>query len=64
MRGGTGALHEAELMVRESVNGIIHRYRKDVAGNAKRLGRLISAEVIEARAASRFADELTRSGSR
>ena len=55
MCGGTGALHEAELMVREkidaalevtaslmagaSVNDIIHRYRQHVAGNAKRLGR-------------------------
>jgi hypothetical protein len=55
MRGGIGALHEAELMVLEkidaafeatvsliagaSVNEIIHRYRQHVAGNAERLAR-------------------------
>jgi hypothetical protein len=54
MRGGTGALHEAELMLREKIdaaieasvslmtgasgNEIVHRYREHVAGNAKRLG--------------------------
>jgi hypothetical protein len=53
MRGGTGALHEAELMVREKIdaafeatvslmtgtsgNEIVHRYREHVAGNTKRL---------------------------
>jgi hypothetical protein len=53
MWGGTGALHEAELMVREKIdaaleatvslmagasgNEIVHRYRQHVAGNAKRL---------------------------
>jgi hypothetical protein len=51
--GGTGALHEAELMVREKIdaafeatvsliagasgNEIVHRYREHVAGNAARL---------------------------
>src|SRR5215213_3247448 len=54
MWGGTGALHEAELMVREKIdaafeatvsliggasgNEIVHRYREHVAGNAARLG--------------------------
>jgi hypothetical protein len=58
MWGGTGALHEAELMVREKIdaaleatvslmagasgNEIVNRYRQHVAGNAKRLGRLNS----------------------
>src|SRR3954449_8506522 len=53
MRGGTGALHEAELMVRKKVDAafeatvslmtgvsgheIVHRYRQHVAGNTKRL---------------------------
>src|SRR3954471_20271247 len=53
MWGGTGALHEAELMVREKIdaafeatvsliagasgNEIVHRYREHVAGNAARL---------------------------
>ena len=53
MCGGTGALHEAELMVREKIdaafeatvsliggasgNEIVHRYREHVAGNAARL---------------------------
>jgi hypothetical protein len=56
MCGGTGALHEAELMVREKIdaafettvslvacasgNEVVHRYRQHVAANAKRLGRL------------------------
>ena len=54
MRGGTDAVHEAELMVREKIdaafeatvslitgasgNEIVHRYRQRVAGNAARLG--------------------------
>ena len=54
MRGRSGALHEAELMVREKIdaafeatvsliagasgNEIVHRYRQHVAGNAERLG--------------------------
>lgn len=53
MRGGTGALHEAELMVREKIDAafeatvslmtgasgseIVHRYREHVAANTKRL---------------------------
>src|SRR4051794_25980009 len=53
MCGGTGALHEAELMVREKIDAafeatvslmtgasgseIVHRYRQHVAGNTKRL---------------------------
>jgi hypothetical protein len=53
MCGGTGALHEAELMVREKIDAalevivslmagasgseIVQRYREHVAGNAKRL---------------------------
>jgi hypothetical protein len=58
MLGGTGALQEAELMVREKMdaafeatvslmagasgNEIVHRYRQRVAGNAERLGRFNS----------------------
>ena len=56
MRGGTGGLQEAELMVREkidaalemtlslmagaSANEIVRRYRQHVAGNAKRLAQI------------------------
>ena len=55
MRGGKGARSEAELMVREKIDAaleataslmagasgdkIVHRYRKRVAANAKRLSR-------------------------
>ena len=55
MRGGNGARREAELMVREKIDAaleataslmagasgdkIVHRYRKRVAANAKRLSR-------------------------
>ena len=58
MRGGKGARREAELMVREKIDGaleataslmagasgdrIVRRYRKRVEGNAKRLSRLNS----------------------
>jgi hypothetical protein len=56
MRGGRRARREAELMVREKIQAafetgaslmagasgddIVHRYRKRVARNAKRLGRI------------------------
>lgn len=56
MRGGRKARREAELMVREKIHAgweaaarllagasgeeIVHRYRRHVAKNAKRLGRL------------------------
>jgi len=56
MRGGRKAQREAELMVREKIHAgleatahllagasgeeIVHRYRRHVAKNAKRLGRL------------------------
>jgi hypothetical protein len=58
MRGGNGARSEAELMVREKIDAafkattslmagasgekIVHRYRKRVAANAKRLSGLSS----------------------
>jgi hypothetical protein len=58
MRGGNGARREAELKVREKIDAaleataslmtgasgdrIVHRYRKRVAANAKRLSRLNS----------------------
>jgi hypothetical protein len=58
MRGGGRARREAELMVREKINAafeataslmagasgdeIVHRYRRHVAANAKRLGGLNS----------------------
>ena len=58
MRGGNGARSEAERMVREKIDAaleataslmagasgekIVHRYRKRVAANAKRLSRLNS----------------------
>jgi hypothetical protein len=56
MRGGNGARYEAERMVREKIDAalkvtaglmagasgerIVHRYRKRVAANAKRLSKL------------------------
>jgi len=59
MRGGRRARREAELMVSEkihaafeaaaslmagaSVDEIVHRYRRHVAANAKRLGKLNSS---------------------
>jgi hypothetical protein len=59
MRGGKSARCEAELMVREKLDAaleataslmagasgdkIVHRYRKRVAANAKRLSRLNSS---------------------
>jgi hypothetical protein len=76
MCGGTGALHEAELMVREKIdaaieatvsliagasgNEIVHRYREHVSGNLARLGfsGSLPADVTQARAASRLAEEL------
>jgi hypothetical protein len=58
MRGGRSARREAELMVSEKIhaafeataslmagasgNEIVHRYRRHVAANAKRLGKLNS----------------------
>ena len=58
MRGGGGARREAKLMVSEKIHAafeataslmagasgdeIIHRYRRHVAANAKRLGKLNS----------------------
>ena len=58
MRGGNGARSEAERMVREKIDAaveataslmagasgekIVHRYRKRVAANAKRLSKLNS----------------------
>jgi hypothetical protein len=61
MRGGRGARREAELMVGEKIHAaiettaslmagasgyeIVHRYRKHVAANAKRLGSLKSVRM-------------------
>jgi hypothetical protein len=60
MRGGRSARREAELMVSEKIRAafeataslmagasgdeIVHRYRRHVAVNAKRLGRLNSSQ--------------------
>jgi hypothetical protein len=60
MRGGRSARREAELMVSEKIRAafeaiaslmadasgdeIVHRYRRHVAANAKRLGRLNSSQ--------------------
>jgi hypothetical protein len=60
MRGGRSARREAELMVSEKIhaafeataslmagasgNDIVHRYRRHVASNAKRLGKLNCAQ--------------------
>jgi hypothetical protein len=61
MRGGRGARHEAELMISEKIDAaieagaglmtgasgdeIVRRYRRRVAANAKRLGKLNSGRL-------------------
>ena len=76
MRGGNGARREAELMVREKMDAaleataslmtgvsgdrIVHRYRKRVAANAKRLIRLNSGRSQKRKPSARRSARSTR----
>ena len=76
MRGGNGARREAELMVREKMDAaleataslmtgvsgdrVVHRYRKRVAANAKRLIRLNSGRSQKRKPSARRSARSTR----